>query len=210
MNILNYHDFIKSCISQAEKNSSSVSITKITHTLSEKKKEEKPKYDYGCVMVYFDFPEMEELHSLIDPSDLQEEGSVKSLEKDPHVTLLYGLHSDEISDDDVMKAVDKSIIKDLVLHKISAFNNEKFDVLKFDVKGEGLAENNENLKKFPYTTDYPDYHPHATVAYLKPGTADKYIKMLKDKEYEVTPSLLVYSKPGDDESKNKITEKFQS
>lgn len=190
MEVLNFEDFINKA---GEVNST--------------EKSEKPTYDFGCVMVYFDFPKMANLHSKIDREDLFEDGE-KSLETEPHVTLLYGLHSDEIEDKDVMKAVDKSIIKDLKLCNISAFKNEERDVLKFDVKGEGLSENNENLKKFPFTSDYPEYHPHATVAYLKPGTSEKYIEMFKGQEFEITPSELVYSKPGNDSEKNKLKEKF--
>ena len=166
-----------------------------------------PSYDFGCVMVYFNFPEIEDMQSKIEENDLFEDGT-KSLETEPHVTLLYGLHSDEIEDEDVMRSVDKSIIKNLKLCSISAFKNEDRDVLKFDIEGEGLVENNENLKKFPFTSDYPEYHPHATIAYLKPGTSDKYIEMFKDQEFEITPSELVYSKPGKDSEKSKLKEKF--
>ena len=126
------------------------------------------------------------------------------------VTLLHGLHSDEINDEDVMKAVEKKDIKKLVLHNISSFNNEKFDVLKFDMKGEGLRAANKALKKFPYTSDFPRYHPHSTIAYLKPGKAKKYIEMWKDEEHKVYPQYLVYSKPAEKEGekKPKVKEKF--
>jgi hypothetical protein len=30
------------------------------------------------------------------------------------------------------------------------------------------------LKKFPFTSDYPDYHPHITLAFVKPGKGKKY------------------------------------
>jgi 2'-5' RNA ligase len=199
MKVLKFTDFI-------DKASLVNSIKSDQKTDSDDKKE-KPVYDYGCMMVYFNFPEMEDIHSKIDTNDLFEDGQ-KSLETDPHVTLLYGLHADEIDDKDVMNAVDKSIIKNLKLCNISAFKNDERDVLKFDVKGDGLSENNENLKKFPFTSDYPDYHPHATIAYLKPGTSDKYIEMFKDREFEITPFELVYSKPGKDSEKNKLKEKF--
>jgi len=178
--------------------------------VSEKKKP--AVYEYGCMIVYFDFPEMKSIHEKIEKEDLYEgeegENSRYGLEDEPHVTLLYGLHSDELKDDDVMKAVDKAAIQDLKLHNISSFNNEKYDVLKFDVKGEGLSENNESLKQFPFTNDYPDYHPHCTVAYLKPGMAAKYKEMFKDTEYDVYPKELVYSKPGEESEKQKIKENF--
>ena len=177
--------------------------------ISEKKT---PVYEYGCMMIYFDFPEMNNLHSKIEKEDLYtgEEGETSryGLENEPHVTLLYGLHSDKLSDEEVMKSVDKSQVKNLKLHNMSSFDNEKYDVLKFDVKGEGLKENNENLKQFPYTNDYPKYHPHCTVAYLKPGKAAKYKKMFEGEEFDVSAKELVYSKPGEESDKQKIREKF--
>ena len=50
---------------------------------------EDTEYKYGCVMLYFKFPKMEELHNSIDSSDYEDEDS---LEDEPHCTLLYGLH----------------------------------------------------------------------------------------------------------------------
>jgi hypothetical protein len=51
------------------------------------------------------------------------------------------------------------------------------------------------LVKLPHTTDYPDYHPHSTIAYLKKGKGEKYTDKLKGAEYIVNPSKIVYSKP---------------
>lgn len=205
-NILNYENFIKSIHQTEEEKAKLASKTVITHIVSSESgdEEEKPKYDYGCVMVYFNFPEITELHEMISKEDLIEDG--KSLEDEPHVTLLYGIHSEEVNDEEVMSSVSKEEIKNLRLHNVSAFKNDTREVLKFDVEGEGLHSNNKNLRKLPFTNDFPDYHPHATIAYLKPGTSGKYIEMFKDKTYEVSPYELVYSKPGNDE--NKIKEKF--
>jgi hypothetical protein len=51
-------------------------------------------YDYGCVMLYFDFPLMDKIHNVIDPKDIYYEEGDRSfgLEDEPHTTLLYGLH----------------------------------------------------------------------------------------------------------------------
>jgi 2'-5' RNA ligase len=58
-----------------------------------------------------------------------------------------------------------------------------------------LHEINKELSELPHTTNFPDYHPHATVAYLKKGKAADYIKQLEDISFDVTPSKIVYSKP---------------
>jgi len=154
-------------------------------------------YNYGCSMVYFDFPKMNEIHSMIEDEDIYtEDGNSHGLETEPHATLLYGLHSDEIEDNDVLHASTKlGIPSELKLHNASCFNNDKYDVLKFDVDDDHLHKINGELTKLPHTTDYPDYHPHSTIAYLKKGSGEKYTNKLKDAWYTVNPSKIVYSKP---------------
>ena len=159
------------------------------------------KYGYGCSMIYFDFPEISEIHSQIDESHLYtEDGPIPyGLETEPHTTLLYGLHSDEIDDNDVIDASLRNPIPEkIVLHNASLFQNDKFDVLKFDIKNQELHKINSELKKFPYTSDFPDYHPHSTIGYFQKGLANQYMKSLEGKIFEVNPSKIVYSKPNGD------------
>lgn len=155
-------------------------------------------YEAGCVMLYFDFPEMKEIQNRISADDLYTEEGDRSFgfENEPHVTILYGIHSDEVQDNAVMDIASKTPFSSLTLYKISAFKNEKFDVLKFDVDGNGLREANRNLtENVPYSSSFPDYVPHCTIAYLKPGTAQKYIDAMSDVKHNVMPTELVYSKP---------------
>ena len=160
---------------------------------------EKKKYDYGCAMVFLDAPGMEKLQERIDPNDLHENG----LEKDPHVTLLYGLHSDEINDSEVMEVCETDY-PPISLHNVSLFENDDFDVLKFDAESGVLTEVNRKLTKLPHTTSFPDYHAHATVAYLKPGTGKKYVSEFAGETIESTPTKIVYSKPDGSRVEKKI------
>jgi len=48
------------------------------------------------------------------------------------------------------------------------------------------------MAEYPHTTDYPDYHPHMTIAYVKKGMGKKYAEDLKD--FSITPDKFVYSK----------------
>lgn len=158
--------------------------------------ENKGTHEYSCAMLYYDMPEMRSLHSLIDEADVytEEDDESYGLEKNPHVTLLYGLHDNEIDPEEVKGICTKHKYPELKLHNVSAFKNDKYDVLKFDVDSEKLHQVNKELTSLPYTTDYPDYHPHSTIGYLKPGTADKYIQKFKGKEYTVNPNKIVYSR----------------
>lgn len=161
------------------------------------------KNKFGCVMLFLKFPQIKKLHRVINIEDIyeDEEDSSYGLENEPHVTLLYGLH-EEVSDDDVRDVLKGFEFTDIKLQNISSFNNEKYDVLKYDVENDGLHKANELLKKFPYTNDYPQYHPHLTIGYLKKGTAKKYIKDLKESKFVLNPGYVVYSKV--DGSKIKI------
>jgi 2'-5' RNA ligase len=155
------------------------------------------RYEYGCAMLYFDFPEMKTLHGLIQPHELYApETGGYGLENEPHITLLFGLHSDEISDDAVLDACGVRPYSNITLSNVSLFKNPDFDVLKFDVDGEDLHYVNNILTKLPHTNNFPGYHPHATIGYLKPGAGDEVLKRIKmGKPYSVTPKSIVYSKP---------------
>lgn len=152
------------------------------------------KYEFGCVMLYFNFPELIELQNKIDPSDLYtEEGDIKyGLEDEPHCTLLYGLH-EEVTLDKVKDKLNLYYWGPLEIYNVSYFKNDKYDVLKFDVNGEILHDVNEELRELPYTSDFPEYHPHLTVAYLQPGMGDKYIELFKNIKYNLEPEYIIFS-----------------
>lgn len=156
------------------------------------------KYDYGCVMLYFTFPQLFRIQDAINPNDLYigdgSDGRTYGFEDEPHCTLLYGLH-EEVSLEQVKSALEGTVFSECTLSNASKFDNPKYDVFKFDVSGKGLVEANKALSSLPHTTSFPDYHPHSTIAYLNKGTADKYIQMLKGEEFTLTPKRAVYSVP---------------
>lgn len=163
------------------------------------------KYEYGCVMLYFDFPQLFKIQDGIDPNDIYEVEDDNSfgLENEPHVTLLFGLHK-EVTDEDVRKILKKHTFGDITVNQLSFFDNPDYDVLKFDVKGKSLYDVNSDLKKFPHTTDYPNYHPHLTVGYLKNGKGKKWVDKLKTERIVLTPKYVTYSKPTGKKTKFKI------
>jgi 2'-5' RNA ligase len=68
---------------------------------------------------------------------------------------------------------------------MSLFENDEYDVLKFNVISNDLAKLNKLMKgNFEYTSNYPNYIPHLTIAYLKKGEGKKYIKNMETLEIE--------------------------
>lgn len=168
---------------------------------------EKRELKFGCLMVFFDFPEMNNIHSMIEEKDIYDEEGF-GLEDKPHTTLLYGFEDDKINRNDIFESIKDIEMNNLILSNASLFEND-YDVLKFDVRSEMETEKyDKNLdplfkinklltSKFPYQTDYPDYHPHSTIAYINKGKGTKYVDMFKDREFVVIPKLYVYSFDGE-------------
>lgn len=175
---------------------------RLREMLNEGAHKNKKGNQYGCVMVFFKFDtdEWNNMLDVIDADDLYDpkDDTGFGKEHEPHATILYGLHTD-IPDEDIVDEIDKIKKPTIKLGKVSSFSNEKFDVLKFDVESEDLHKLNKKFAKFPNTNDYPVYHPHTTIAYVKPNMAKKYIKKLNNlKLITVEPDKIVYSKADGD------------
>jgi 2'-5' RNA ligase len=162
-------------------------------------------YEYGCAMLYFNFPEINKIHDVINVDDLYEEEGDRTygLENEPHTTLLFGLHQ-EVTLKEIKEILNKFTFETCLINNVSLFENEKYDVLKFDVKGKNLHNCNNLLKNLPHTNNFPNYHPHLTIGYLKPGIGKKYTNMLKEYEFELQPQYAVYSSPDGTKTKIKI------
>jgi len=163
------------------------------------------KFEYGGVMLSFTFPEITKIHEMMDPDDIYYEEGDRSfgLEDEPHTTLLFGLH-EGVTSEDVSRVLDNFKFGTCRVSDASLFQNPQYDVLKFDVSGTDLHNANKELKKFPHTSNFPDYHPHLTVGYLKPGRGKKYVKKLNGLSFGLTPKYVVYSKPNGDRDKLEI------
>ena len=179
---------------------------KLLDLINEEEKQLNRKFQYGCAMIFFNFPEMFNIHNKINPDDLYTEPDDDSfgLDDEPHVTLLYGFH-DTVTTDDILEIVDKYTFGNCDISNPSLFKKEKYDVLKYDVLGDSLHEANKELTKLPHTTDYPDYHPHMTIGYIKKGRGQKYVDMLKKyKPFTISPVFAVYSKTDGNRDRLKI------
>lgn len=136
------------------------------------------QYGYGCVMVDVPINNWEEILSTINSEDLYEisdENGPKGLQTRPHLTLFYGLH------DNVTVEMVKSVFEnyndklDIEVNGIDIFENDRFDVVKLNVKLDGkLRQLHQKLSEFPNSSEF-DYKPHITIAYVKKGMGQKYI-----------------------------------
>lgn len=160
--------------------------------------EERDAPTYGCVMLYTNMRDWEDIHtSGIDPEDVYIKPHDQSygIETEPHITVLYGIHEDE-AEPEIVENVMKENMEDVTvtISKISIFENEEYDVVKYDVPPtEQLLEYRKIFEdNFENTQSFPDYHPHMTLAYVKPGEGKKYESEL-DEPFEVTFTKGVYS-----------------
>jgi hypothetical protein len=90
---------------------------------------------------------------------------------------------------------------------ISLFEKDDYDVLKFSAYSPSQELANKILRELPYENDYPIYKPHLTLAYIKGGKGKKYVEMFKGLEWGLEPSHLVFSRPGGEKIRIKISRK---
>lgn len=118
----------------------------------------------------------------IHDDDLAEDGR----EMEPHVTVKYGLHTDDAND--VRDAVYGEPPVAIQLGKCSIFERRdkssqrggsEWDVVKIEVISESIRDLNAKISERLTCTDtFPDYKPHITIAYVKPGLGEKYARTL--------------------------------
>lgn len=183
-------------------------ISVLKQLLQEKKGD---SYESNCAMLYFNFPQIKEIHAAIDKDDLYTEDGPRTfgLEDRLHITLLFGLDP-KVPIDDVKTVIDQYEFVPGTIENASLFNNEKYDVLKFDVDSDTVKELtkiNEDLKELPYKNEFPNYHPHCTIAYVKSGMGKKYVEEFKGASFNFTPTHVVYSESNGNNKRIKINVK---
>jgi 2'-5' RNA ligase len=127
----------------------------------------------------------------ISDSDLGEDGR----EDDPHVTVRYGLHAD--SPDDVRDAIAGFGRVKIRVGKISAFygseTGKPYDVIFAEIDSPDIHRLHNRLGDLPHTDTWPEYHPHATIAYVKAGLADRYISQFGKIDGEFVADQITFS-----------------
>ena len=138
---------------------------------------ESDSYEFGCAMIEVPFYDWSQITGMIDPEDVYEVEGDRSygIQDNPHVTILYGLHS-SVSPEDLKEVLDR-FDGDLKVRiaGIGIFENEEFDVVKLNVVPDGgLQQLHDMVSELPNSDQYPEYKPHITIAYVKKGSGKKY------------------------------------
>lgn len=135
------------------------------------------KKKYSCLMAVLPANITKEIHKWQDShlckEDLIQDEADGGIEREIHVTVLYGFH-----DDKPAKIVEfLQSIKPIKMKfgKVSLFQNEH-DVVKISVESEDLNNLNKRLKEsFVYTSNHSNYVAHCTLAYVKSGRGNIYL-----------------------------------
>lgn len=167
--------------------------------LSEYKEANSKPRKKGCLMLYLSEQQtaiVKKLQAKIKQEDLYTEEEGYGLETEPHTTVLYGFVDDSVASNIEQMLAEHKLDKPVfaVLKDISTFENDNYDVLKISLISGGLNKLNAFCRNhYSYENDYDKYNPHITIAYLKKGTAKKYLKALKVPHVNFKLSNFVYS-----------------
>ena len=134
-------------------------------------------YEYSCAML----PISDEIATMmqywakqnipVDALLIDPDRGMDGYETNPHVTVKYGLHTDDVNDVDKLTSGHGPV--PLKFGKVSKFENPDFDVIKIDILSDQLHALNKLISDGLENTDtYPNYEPHATLAFVKKGMGD--------------------------------------
>lgn len=157
---------------------------------------------YAFLMIDYDTPEIiKNLHKNISDTEVYTDGDKYGLEKESHITLVPCL-SNDIDINELKKYLNKLSDYKVILSDISKFDCEDYDVLKCAAHSEILNDTNKKIRKdFETFSEHDDYTPHMTIAYMKKGMADKYLKNALPKSIILKPKNFTFSWWDNDEMK---------
>ena len=151
---------------------------------------------YAFLMVDYETNEyIKDIQDKIKEEELyfEDDNDDYGLETNPHVTLVPCLDND-IDLQKLKTYLDDLSEYDIILTDLSKFECENFDVLKCAVKSDKLIQTNKKiLKDYETHSDYKEYNPHLTIAYMKHGMADKYLKKILPKLIHLKPKNFHFS-----------------
>jgi 2'-5' RNA ligase len=155
---------------------------------------EQPPHRYSSV--YVELPpalaqRIRQLGMRIPSGDLADRGR----EEDPHVTIRYGLETDDA--ERVRPILSDAGPVKFRLGAAAVFagdgQNKPYDVVMVEVESPDLRRLNRELASLPHTDTFPTYRPHATIAYVKAGLGESYAKRFGALNTDATVTAAVFS-----------------
>lgn len=129
------------------------------------------------------------LGRLIPDSDLAEGGR----EEEPHCTAFFGLHDSDPAP--VFEILSHFRPVRLRTGKIGVFHRDDYDVLKIDVESDQIRRMNAAFRNLPHTSEFRNFVPHITIAYVKKGLGPVYALSFNDLDDECVCGTAILSDP---------------
>lgn len=148
---------------------------------------------YGFLMLDFTTPEfIRRLQGILPEDELYmpenpEHNWSYGIEGETHVTLAPCLDND--ADLNRLKELLLPIGEyNVMLGDVSMFDCDEYDVLKCGVVCDELYETNKRIaSEFEIHSQYKEYKPHVTIAYMKKGCAKKYLEPVISEQVFLNP-----------------------
>lgn len=139
-------------------------------------------YDGSSILLHLQAPELQ-----LDPSDLAEQ------DFQPHCTLISGIEPRYRLPDvsSVMLAVRSCVTGKVILSNPSMFDGPERDVVKMDVSSDFLTTARKACLGLKHEERF-DFHPHCTIAFVRKGSAGKYVSSIP-KRIEAEVTFVVFS-----------------
>jgi 2'-5' RNA ligase len=113
-------------------------------------------------------------------------------DKEPHVTILYGFVPD-LNESQIKEILKGTKNFSVTITGLGVFENAEYDVIKLNVDSSELRRLNSICKKYPHQSDYPNYSPHLTLAYVKKGYGKKFKNIKSTIPTTIIMNTIVYS-----------------
>lgn len=143
------------------------------------------------------------LPQVIADEDLTESGRETNL----HITTKYGLMT---SNPNEVRLFVRSYGKvNVTVGKTGVFHNQDIDVVYLEISGDTLyGLSNLIGGSIPNEDAWPTYKPHITLAYVKPGTGDKYAGISDLEGLQFTFDVLTFADQAGRETKISLTDPY--
>lgn len=143
------------------------------------------EYEFATTQAIYDAKVTRDLldfiHTEISDEDVfeSEELGIEGKERKPHITLLYGIKEQVPNIPKLEQLIQNHPAMSRVgWGGLGKFDAETHEVLIIEIDSPEAHELFADLNQLyqDNANSYPDYHPHTCLAYVKRGTADKYIE----------------------------------